>query len=75
MDIPHAQTQTFFSERSNLDKNCFLFICVFLDDEEREDLNNTIGEPSSAFQRIAISMTFCWFADDDLTFNPCYVAL
>ena len=57
--------RSFFSEGSNLDKNCFLFICVFFDDEGREDLNNTIGEPSS----------FRWIADDDLAFNPCYVAL
>ena len=77
MGISHARTQKLFSsEGSNFD-NTFLFInlCVFIVDEGREDPNTTINESSSALQQNAIKMAFRWFAYDDLTFNPGYVAL
>ena len=48
---------------------------VFLVDEGREDPNTTISGPSLACQGNAISMAFCWRADDGPTLNAGLVAL
>ena len=43
--------------------------------EGREDPNTTISGPSSARQRISISMAFRWRADDGPTLNAGLLAL
>ena len=51
------------------------FFAVFLVDERRDDQNTTKSGPSSAHQRNAIYMAFCWRPDDGLTLNSGLVAL
>ena len=53
----------------------FLFYFNFLVDEEKEDLNTTKSQSSSAHQRNAIYMAFCWWADGGPTSNAGLVAL
>ena len=53
------------------------FVCYFLKNflaEGRADPNTTIRGPSSACQRNAIYMAFCWRADDGPTLNSGLVA-
>ena len=73
----HEPKSFFLQKGPTLTTLFFLSFCVFFFfvDEGREDPNTTINESSSALQRNAIKMAFRWFADDDLTFNPGYVAL
>ena len=51
------------------------FFAFFLVDERGNDPNTTESGSSSARQRNAIKMAFCWRADDGPTFNACLVAL
>ena len=53
----------------------FFFCFVFLVDEGREDSNTTISGPSSARQRNAIKIAFCWRVDDGSTLNAGLKAL
>ena len=53
----------------------FYFILFFFVDEEKEDLNTTKSQSSSAHQRNANYMAFCWWADGGPTSNAGLVAL
>ena len=56
-----------FPEGFTFDNIFYIYLCVFIVDEGKEDPNTTIRKPSSANQGNA----FHWFADDDLIFNLC----
>ena len=47
----------------------FVTFLVFFVDEEIEDRNTAINGPSSAHQRNAIKMVFCWRVNDGPTLN------
>ena len=64
-------SKNFCQRGSNFD-NVF---CCFLVDERRDDQNTTKSGPSSARQRNAIYIAFCWRPDDGLTLNSGLVAL
>ena len=66
-------SRNFCQRRSKLDN---IFVCLFvLVDDGREDQNTTKSGPSLARQQNAISMAFCWRADDGQPLNADLVAL
>ena len=50
------------------------FVCFFVDDG-REVPNTTISGPSSARQRNAVEIAFCWRADNGPPLNAGLIAL
>ena len=56
--ITCTDPEGFFSEGSNFDNIFFIYLCVFIVDEGRDDPDTTISEPSSALKRNAFKWRF-----------------